>query len=145
MNVDLKRKYWNNQKYSECQLVSLWNVAIFYGIKVPKRYGKEYIKDCKVACAINGSALKKDHVIEKLSLKSFSHKLNYLWVVKHLPCEFSIFCHRGFHSVLAISFNQKRKKFCVLNYARNRVHYLSWKEIAKIHNKRKKVINWRRK
>lgn len=36
------KHYWNNQIYFECQLVTLWNVAIFYNQKVPDRYGEDY-------------------------------------------------------------------------------------------------------
>jgi hypothetical protein len=138
----MNKVYWNNQKYSECQLVSLWNAAIFHGIEVPKRYGKEYVNDCKIGLAINGSCLKKDHVIKKLNLKSIKHKINFRWVIKHLPCEFSIHCHRGFHSILAVSFDRKRKNFCIVNYIRNKNHYLSWNELKKLHHKGKKLESW---
>jgi hypothetical protein len=101
----MAKKYWNGQIFFECQLVTLWNAGIYHGIEVPKRYGTEYVKDCLRANAIEDGAEDFSHVIKKLKLKAVLGKMNWHWIKRNLPIEFSIHCYRGYHSALAIDTN----------------------------------------
>lgn len=143
---EVKKRYWNNQKWCECQLVTLWNAAIYHDIDVPIRYGKEYKKDCHDGCAINGGCIDKSHVLSKLKLKPIKGKLTWQWCSKHLPCEFSVFCHRGFHSVLSVEVDKKRKRIAVTNLDRDRITWLQWRDLkvlVPVHNgHHNKPIKW---
>lgn len=136
------KKYWNGQQHFECQLVTLWNAAIYYGIKVPERYGPEYQADCEKACAIIGSVIDKEHVIQKLRLKAIRGKLKWRWVKRNLPVEFTIYSHRGNHSILAIEV--RKKSLIVLNHFKGFNCRLSWKVIKKMHNQHTVPIKWKR-
>jgi len=135
-------KYWNNQKYSECHLVSLWNAAIYHGILVPIRYGEEYIEDCKKGHAVNGSCINSGHVVEKLHLRAVEGRLCWDWIKKNCPIEFFVFCHRGYHSILSVGVNVKRKEVLLVNYAKGRIHWMEVSRLIKIHNKYKSPIKW---
>lgn len=135
-------RYWNNQKYCECQLITLWNAAIYYKIRVPIRYGKEYVMDCEKAYAINGGCINSNHVINKLNLKAIKGKLDWNWIKVNCPIEFSIFCHRGYHSVLAIDINLKNKKVLLANYAREKLYWIKIDKLIKMHNKNVNPIKW---
>jgi len=134
------KKYWNNQIYCECQLVVLWNAAIYYGIKVPDRYGNEYKADCKKAGSIYGSCLNSRHVMKKLHLQPILGSLDWGWIRINCPIGFLVFCHRGHHAVLAIDVNLKEKKILLANYAKERLYWLKFKKLIKIHNKRVQPI-----
>jgi len=135
-------KYWNNQKYCECQLIVLWNVAIFYEIKIPVRYGYEYIEDCKKASAFTGGCINTDHVIEKLGLKAIKGELNKKYILNNLPLEFKIICRHGYHSVLSIDVNLNKEKLLLANYVENRLYWLSVERLIKIHNRNLEPIKW---
>ena len=140
--IQLKKKYWNNQKYSECQLIALWNSAIYHNIPLPVRYGTEYIKDCEMAFAINGGAINTNLVIKKLGLTPKHGQLKWNWIKKNCPIEFKIFCHRGYHSVLAVDVDYENKRILLANYAFNRLHWMKVEKIIEKHNKTVKPIKW---
>ena len=86
-------KYQNEQLYSECRLVSLWNAARFYNLEVPEIGSKEYDKICKAFEIINefseNAGVKinvgKSDGISLLTreglpseLKSVKHKIDFL-------------------------------------------------------------------
>lgn len=136
------KKYWNNQKYCECKLVTLWNAAIYHNIKILDRYGDEYITDCKKAGAIYGGCIDSDYIIKKLGLKPSQGYLNWNWIKMNCPIEFSIFCHRGYHSVLAVDINLKNKKVLLTNYAKNRVFWVKINNLIEMQNKHIYPIKW---
>jgi len=138
------KKYWNNQIYYECKLVSIWNAAIYHDISVPIRYGDEYIRDCKMAMATYGSCLRENYVVKKMNLQKTKGKLNWNWIKKNCPAEFSIFCHRGYHSVLSIDINLKNRKVLLANYAKGRLCWINVNKLIKMHNKHVSPIKWSR-
>lgn len=135
-------KYWNNQRYSECKLVSLYNAAIFHNLPTPIRYGEEYIQDCEKAYAITGPALTTgtERVIAKLNLKPIPIQCTLDEIRKNLPVEFSVFCHRGYHSILAVKV--KGNRVLLTNYARGRTHWMPYNKLKRIHNKHVSIISW---
>jgi hypothetical protein len=137
------KKYWNNQIYAECQLVSIWNAAIFYGIPVPERYGKTYRWYCRESCAIHGGALNIELITKNLRLYAYPFKLSWMYLIKNIPCEFSIFCKRGYHSVLVVAVNIKNKKVLLTNYARNRTYWMPWKTLRKKQNRHRSPVLWK--
>ena len=135
-------KYWNNQKYSECHLVSIWNAAMFYGVTVPVRYGDEYITDCEKGYAINGSCINSSHVVEKMHLRAVKGRLCWNWIKVNCPIEFSVFCHRGYHSVLGVGINHKKKEVLLANYDRGRLRWMEVDKLIAIHNKNLHPVKW---
>jgi hypothetical protein len=137
------KKYWNNQLFCECQLVALWNAAIFWDIKVPFRYGHEYVEDCLKASAISGGCINIEHVIKKLKLKAIMIENKFNEIKNNLPVEFKIFCHRGYHSVLAIDVDTQ-KRVLLANYAKNKTCWIQYSKLKKMHNKNLPLVtNWR--
>lgn len=136
-------KYLNNQKYCECQLISLWNSSIFLGFNslIPKQFSRHYKNICKKALCIYGGVIRKDFEIKRLNLKAIKgiYKLN--WIKNHLPVELSIHCHRGYHSILIIDVN--KNNLILANYARNRLHKIKWKLLLNKVNKRINPISWK--
>lgn len=130
--------------YFECQLVSIWNAALYYSLFVPKRYGQDYQDHCKASCAVHEGALSTYLLSNKLGL--YFHLVNCSWsqVIKNIPCEFSVFCKRGYHSTLAVGVNKKNKKVLLTNYAKNRTYWISWKTLRKKQNKHKKIKAWKK-
>ncbi len=137
-------QYWNNQKYCECQLVAIWNAAIFHGIQTPERYGAEYIEDCKKGYAINGGLINPNHVLDKLGLKAVVGITSWAWIREHLPVEFRVFCHRGYHSVLAIAIDVETKRVAIANYTRGRLKWMDANELIERHNNKVPLIHWGR-
>lgn len=138
-------KYLNNQKYYECQLITLWNVAIFWGLGklVPKQFSKNYKRICDRARCMYGSVIDKEFEIKRLNLKAIIGKYNLKWIKYNLPVELSIFCHRGYHSVLIVGIVDKN--IILANYARNRLHKISFIKLFKKVNKHLKPISWKLK
>lgn len=128
-------KYQNYQLWSECQLVALWNAARFYGINVPKIGSMQYKKICSESCCIFGGCININKEIERLGFNVILGKFNFKWVKRNLPVDFTLFTHKGYHSVLAIGV--KDKKLLLLNYATGRKHWLSWKKLLE---KKRKVL-----
>jgi len=135
-------KHWNDQRYCECQLIALWNAAIYHGIEVPVRYGKEYMEDCDKARAIHGGCIHSNHVVNKLDLRAVRGRLSWGWIKDNCPVELKIFCHRGYHSVLAVAVNLKKKKVLLANYAKGRLYWLNVARLIKIHNKQAVPVGW---
>jgi hypothetical protein len=79
-----------------------------------------------------------------MKLKPIIYKINFMWSINHLPIEFKIFCHRGYHSVLAIKFDWYSRKFLVCNYAKNITYWLNWKKLKKMQNKNVNLISWQK-
>ncbi|KKL78758.1 hypothetical protein LCGC14_2021620 [marine sediment metagenome] len=135
-------KFWNDQKYSECQLVTLWNAAMYYGIDVPTQYGAEYKMECVRAKAIHGAAIASGHLINKLGLKAINGRLNWEWIKTNCPIEFPIFCYRGYHSVLMVDVNTVKKRVLLTNYTKGKLCWVSIDNLIKMHNKRVRPIKW---
>ena len=139
------KKYWNGQKYCECRLVALWNTAIYYNIPVPVRFGGEYDRDCEDACAKIGAAINVDHVIKKLNLYPIEGKLNWGWIKNNCPIEFKVYCHRGYHSTLAVDVNLEKEKILLTNYAKGKLYWIHINRLLDIHNNRANPIKWIRR
>jgi len=136
------KKYWNGQRYFECQLVAIWNAAIYHRMAVPVRYGKEYTEDCEKAYAVNGGCIDSNHVVEKLHLQAVKGNRGWNWIKKNCPIEFKIHCHRGYHSVLAVDINIKSKKVALANYAEGRLYWVTFDRLLTMLNKRSRPIRW---
>ncbi len=126
-------KYYNNQKYNDCQFISIINACIYWNIQYIIPYSKKYNEIAKRACCINGGCINLTNAFKLLDIECIYGKMNLGWVKSHLPVEFSIHCHRGFHSVLCIGV--ENKKLCLTNYSRNKLQWLNWNKIKEIQNK----------
>jgi len=120
-------RYQNNQLYFECQLISLWNASRYYNIEIPKIGSKEYNRICDESRCIYGGCIDIEKEKQRLGLRSMRGKYNLIWVRNNLPVHFSIFCHRDYHSVLGIKIY--KTKILLANYAYNRTHWISWKNL----------------
>jgi len=129
-------EYQNEQLYSECKLVSIWNAARFWGLErlVPKIGTRRYKEICKKAKCIHGSALETKFERERLGLEYFDLQWDVYWVAKYLPCAMAVHCERGFHSVLAVAYKKGKPRktwtdqFLVANW-RKQTEWISWGEI----------------
>ena len=138
MNQEIK--YQNRQLYCECQLVSLWNAKRFLE-NIPEMGSKQYKKICEESYCVAGSCLNKNKEIERLNLKAIKGKMTLEWIKNHLPVQFSVFCHRGYHCVLAIAV--KKEKILLTNYTKGKLHWMSWKKLKEIHNRHLRPIQWK--
>lgn len=85
------------------------------------------------AHCINGSCINLNEAYKLLNIKFIKGKLNLNWIKRNLPIEFSIFCHRGYHSVLCVKV--ENNKLQLTNYYRNRLYSISWDKLKKLQNK----------
>lgn len=113
---------------------------MYYGVPVPVRYGTEYIDDCEVARCIYGGCIIKDHVVEKLGLVCTNGNLTKDWIINNLPIGFSLHCHRGYHSVLAIA--HKEDKLLLTNYAKDRLQWISIDSVINMQHKYATPHKW---
>ena len=122
-----KIRYQNRQRWSECQLVSIWNAMRYWGIdpKIPGIDTDEYRSICAKYHAINGAALRISGERRRLGLSRVQGKKTFAWLRSHLPAELGVFCHQGYHSTLAIGV--RRNKVLLTNYARGRTFWISWR------------------
>lgn len=135
-------KYQNGQLYCECQLVAIWNACRFWGLGgVPVPGTSEYRDACEEAHAICGGVIGVNKQIQKYHLVAEPGFYKLAWVRSHLPVEFSVFCHRGYHAILAVAV--RNKWVLVANYAQNRSHWIGWTKLKKIANKRVLPIQFR--
>jgi len=130
-------KYQNIQEFCECQLVSVWNACRFWGIdeqKIPHQFTKKYKAACDSANAVHGGVIGIDKQLKKYGVKMVGGELTLKWVREHLPVELSVFCHRGYHSVLVVKVD--RCDMILTNYAWGRLYRMRWSHLAKIADKR---------
>lgn len=121
------KKYWNNQIYSECQLITLWNAYIYYGIKTPKRYGKIYKRICKQSGCTYGACLDISKIKKKFKFKE--GEFTYEWISSNLPTEITIYppCSSR-HSVLII--DAKDNMFLITNYlSDDKLYWVNFKTL----------------
>ena len=126
-------KYINNQFYCECQLIAIWNAAKFYGFETPEPETRQYKTICKESRCLYGGCIDVDKEKERLNISSTRGLYSFKWVKYHLPVHFRVFCHRGYHSVLVVEVDNK--DVILANYARNRLHRMSWKQLKEISNR----------
>jgi len=136
-------KYQNTQQFCECQLVSIWNACRFWGSdwfvwgvdeqEIPRQFTKKYYAACDDANAVHGGVIGIDKQIKKYGIKAVRGKFTLKWFKSHLPIEVSVFCHRGYHSVLAVRVDHG--DVILANYAFGRLHRMKWKRLLKIANK----------
>jgi len=129
--------YQNKQLYCECQLVSVWNAARFWGYEdlVPKMGTRKYKSICKKARCLCGSAININFEIERLGLGLLPLSWRENSICELLPCAMKVFCERGYHSVLAIAHKNGKKnkswtnKFLITNWRKYHIAWISWGEI----------------
>lgn len=129
--------YQNKQLYCECQLVSIWNAARFWGLDrlVPKMGTKKYRTICKNACAMSGACIDTDFEMVRLELKWFKIEWRLETIALFLPCEMSVFCERGYHSVLAVAYKRGAtgkpwtNKLLMLNWKKYEQAWLGWGQV----------------
>lgn len=147
-------KYWNNQKHSECQLVTICNAAIYHGIKPIERYGSQYITYCKQMGMIHGEEVEgrdfmEDLIAEKLKIMRMEGFYSFNWIKENLPVEFTLYSmfapFWGNHSVLAVGANKEKKKILITNYAKGRLHWMKFDKLIKIKNGNKHPVKWVKK
>jgi len=119
----MKKKYWNNQKYWECQLVAFWNAAKYHNMPVPEQFGKEYEQYCVKYCCTVGACLQTDKALKELNLKFVKGSFDKEWISTNFPSIYYVFCKRGFHAILAIGMDGD--KIVLANYAINRLHKMT--------------------
>ena len=123
-------KYQNNQLWSECQMISLFNAMRYHNLpSVPEMGTKEYEKICTDYCCINGACLKMSTAYKKFGLKRIKGPIKFHWIRKNLPVELGVFCHQGYHSILIVG--TKKNKLLLANYAKNRLSWMEWKNLIK--------------
>jgi len=122
----------NKQKYSECQLVSAFNAAIYLGTR--KRIkNKEYEDLVDLTGARYGSCISvsKSYPILGIDYKDITPtKKNFIkWISKGFPVQTNIWHEKtGFHTVLIVNYNENKNRVKVLNfrYITNRKMWVSW-------------------
>ena len=122
-------KYQNIQHYSECQLVTLFNVLRYFGYnKVPELGTKEYEKMCLKYHCISGSCLNMVEAYDEYRLKKETGTWNFNWISENIPIELSVSTKKqGIHSILLIKC--KDDKFLVTNYAKRKVQWLRFSQL----------------
>lgn len=130
-------KYQNRQLYHECQLVTIWNAARYYGATdIPEMGTEEYRAACEAAGALHGAATNTAPFMKKYGLERIEGEYKLSWLRNHLPAELSIHCAHGFHSVLAIEV--RGSSVLVTNYAIGRTHWLPWKKLKEMSEPKEK-------
>ena len=118
-------RYQNNQLWSECQLVSIWNACRYWGMDNYLIMGtKRYKLACRDAKAIGGSVIGLSSQLRKYNIVRVFGSLNFMWARNHLPIELGVHCHRGYHSVLVV--DTCGHEALLANYARDRTYWLGW-------------------
>jgi len=137
----MKIRYQNTQLWNECALVSIWNACRFWGLDYPVMGTKEYRLSCVEACAINGGATRVARQFRKCGIVRVYGKYVFGWVRRNLPVEFSVFCHRGYHSVLVVAV--KRNRVLLTNYARDMTYWLSWDKLLDMSDEKCRPVQFR--
>lgn len=115
--------YLNSQKYSECQVVTAINAAVFLGFSPVDPNSSEYERLVDLAFARNGAAIRVDKVHEYLKICHDPIEPTWENIAKAInqghPVEVSVWhTETGFHSVLVVDTECKatRKYLKVLNF-----------------------------
>lgn len=132
--------FQNSQRWSECQLVALWNAARMLGVDeslIPTPRQKRYrhiVADC--GC-LYGACVDVGPELERLGLKLVPGSWSIEWIKTHIPVEMTIFCHRGYHSVLVVDARTSLSapldnwELRLANYARGQLRWVGWNRIKK--------------
>lgn len=113
-------KYYNRQKYSECQLVSALNIHYYLTGKSIKQESKRYENLVDLCGARHGSAVQIEKVWKRLKIKPvqiFSGVYKFPEKKIPLPLE-AILWHKrhGFHSVAIVDYEPKTGCIRVPNF-----------------------------
>ena len=127
-------KYYNNQKYCDCQLIALVNASVYFNKLKLKPNTKLYNYIAREAGCIYGACIDLTKAEKYINAKYVKGKLNLSWIKNHLPVKLNLFCFRGFHSVLCIKVT--KNKLQLVNYRRNSLISLPWNNVKKMHCKR---------
>ena len=128
------KHYQNNQQWSECNLVSIWNAARFFGMSdnIPVMGTPEYQASCVIAGSIYGAAINVDAELRQQKLSTSQGLFCLSWLSSNLPVTFAVFCRRGHHSVLAVAV--KDGQIMLANYAKGRTQWVSWSKLLEMSN-----------
>lgn len=131
-----EKYYLNSQKYSECQLVTAINAAIYLCELPVAQDSIEYERLVDLVRARNGSAINIE--LAHNYLRIISTEITFTWnnIVKYLdkkyPVEISIW-HRkiGFHSSLIIDYKAKSRNVRMLNfkYETDKKCWMKWSSL----------------
>ena len=78
-------KYQNTQRYSECQLVTLFNVVKYFNIgTVPELGTEEYEMMCVKYHCVSGSCLNMVEAYIEYGLKRKTGKWDFDWISKNI-------------------------------------------------------------
>lgn len=111
------KRYINNQRYSECQLVTAINAAICLGEHPIHPHSIEYERLVDLSMGRHGSVIRRHPIYNYLRINKKKIRPTWKNIKKHLekhpnrePIEFYVYHDKvGFHSVLAIECKESRK------------------------------------
>jgi len=81
-------KFWNMQMAYECQLVALWNVALWYNMSVPEQFGYDYYNECKLANALYPGLINHNRLVYSLrdrSVYGIRGTISQSWYRNNIP------------------------------------------------------------
>ena len=130
----MNKKYYNRQKYYDCQFITLINACIYWDRPFITPYSRQYNKLMKGSGCRYGACIDLSKAYDLLRIKFVYGDINLNWVRNHLPVQFEVFTpHRGYHSILCIGV--KGNKLQVTNYTPGRLQTLTWQKIKNMQNK----------
>lgn len=128
--------YLNSQKYSECQLVTIINAAIFLGESPIDPDSEEYERLVDVVKARIGAAITIDKAIEYLRLNYDYIPKNLRYLKKYLrngyPVEIGVQHHKtGFHSCLVVDERNNYLKVANFRHVTSKHGWIHWNTLKK--------------
>jgi len=114
------KKYINEQKYSECQVITAINAYYYLTGKTISQDSEEYEKLVDLVSARNGSAIGIEKVHKKLGLVTLKRVkwLHEFGPKLPLPIEASVWHKKtGFHSVLMVDYCKKTDCIRIANFS----------------------------
>lgn len=123
-------KYMNQQKYSECALISLFNAAIYHNLPVPEQYDQDYMDMVILAGCLIDNPVTTKHTLNYLDLYEIEGSYDYSWINSNFPCTLVIDPPdtNVAHNVLVIE--TKDDKLLLTNYLRDgELHWVSFKDL----------------
>lgn len=122
----------NKQKYSECQLISAFNAAIYLGTRKYIK-NKEYEELVDLTMGRYGSCISvsKSYPILGIDYKDVTptKKTFIKWTSNGFPVQVNVWHEKtGFHTVLMVDYNENKDRVKVINFRHitNRRMWVSW-------------------
>jgi len=118
--------YIKTVKYPCCQLVTLFNVCRFFGMKHPALYTPEFEELVDLVGCRHGSALFIEKAAVRLGLVIKEGELSYQWIKNHLPVSLAVHDPKyGFHNILIVKAYRYRLQVCSFSPGRD----ILWSEL----------------